>query len=202
MRAGALCILTLWGAAGAMAQDLSFGLKGGVPLTDALKVADRSRYFSDKAPWVLGPAVELHLLAGLGVEADLFYRRVQYSETVQGAGSTVSRTTGQVWEVPLLARYHGPGVLFKPTLAAGLSYRRLARFSLHTAGGSGGEPAELTGRNAAGATVGGGVEVGGKLVRLSAEIRYTRWGSSSIRSAVSGLATQLNQADFLLGIMF
>jgi hypothetical protein len=109
MRAGALCILTLWGAAGAMAQDLSFGLKGGVPLTDALKVADRSRYFSDKAPWVLGPAVELHLLAGLGVEADLFYRRVQYSETVQGAGSTVSRTTGQVWEVPLLARYHGRG---------------------------------------------------------------------------------------------
>jgi opacity protein-like surface antigen len=103
---------------------------------------------------------------------------------------------------PVAGAISRSGVLFKPTLAAGLSYRRLARFSLHTAGGSGGEPAELTGRNAAGATVGGGVEVGGKLVRLSAEIRYTRWGSSSIRSAVSGLATQLNQADFLLGIMF
>ena len=65
-----------------------------------------------------------------------------------------------------------------------------------------GVKAELTGRSTAGATLAGGVEVGGRLVRVSAEIRYTRWGSSSFRSALTGLATQLNQADFLLGIMF
>jgi hypothetical protein len=46
------------------------------------------------------------------------------------------------------------------------------------------------------------LEVGVPLVRFSAEIRYTRWGSSSFKAALGGLATQLNQADLLLGIMF
>jgi hypothetical protein len=53
-----------------------------------------------------------------------------------------------------------------------------------------------------GPTLGGGLEVGVPLVRFSAEIRYTRWGGSGFKSALGGLATQLNQADLLLGIMF
>jgi len=195
-------VVGLCGAAAATAQDISFGLKGGVPFADSLKVADRSWYSSDKASWVLGPAFEMHLLGGLGVEADLLCRRVQYWESSPATGSPIARTTGQFWEVPLLLRYHSPEALVRPTLAGGLSYRRLARVKLHTSAGSGGEPAEVAGRNSIGATLGGGIEVGGGLVRLSAEIRYTRWGSSNIRTAVRGLATQLNQADFLLGIMF
>ncbi len=198
-----LACVALVGVGCAIAQDFSFGVKGGVPFNDAVKVTDRARYFSDKAPWVFGPAFELRLLAGFGVEADLFYRRLEYSTTNPAGATATSRTTGQVWELPVLARFHGPGALFRPTLAAGLSYRRMARFDVRTLTGSGGsDPPELTGRNGAGATVGAGVEAGGRLVRVSAEVRYTRWGTSSIRSAASGLATQLNQADFLLGIMF
>lgn len=183
-----LCLLSLFTAATVLAQGFSFGLKGGVPLTDGLKVLDRSRYFSDKAPYVIGPAVELGLFAGLSAEANLLYRRVQYSET-QVTPQVARRSTGQAWEVPLLAKYRVPGALFRPFVTAGLSYRRLSGL-------------EVEKPSTGGATVGGGAEASLPLVRISAEIRYTRWGSSSFRSAVSGLASQLNQADLLLGILF
>ncbi|HSW49233.1 MAG TPA: outer membrane beta-barrel protein [Bryobacteraceae bacterium] len=192
----------------AMAQGFSFGVKGGVPITDALKVLDRSRYLSDRAPYVIGPAVELRLFGGLSAEADLFYRRVKYASTSQGAAAGSTRTSGQIWEVPVLAKYRAPGDLARPFLTAGLSYRRMARFRqrMFTAGSSSVEtsadPPELSGRSTAGATVGGGLELSLPLIRISGELRYTRWGSSSIRSALGGLASQLNQADFLLGILF
>ena len=197
-----LCLILLVASSAAMPQGFSFGVKGGVPVTDALKVTDRSRYFSNKAPYVIGPAIELHLVAGFSAEADLFYRRLEYTATTQGATAT-SRTTGQVWEIPILARYRAPGALFRPLVSAGLSFRRLARFQQRASTGtSSDQPLELAKRSTAGATLGGGVELSVPLIRLSAEVRYTRWGSSSFRSALGGLVSQLNQADFLLGIMF
>ena len=189
-------------------QGFSFGLKGGVPLTDAVDVLDRDRYFSNKAPFVIGPVVELRLFAGLSAEANLLYRRVEYSSTPQETPQTTTRTSGQTWEIPVLAKYRMPGELFRPFFSAGLSYRRLARFEQRVStGGLTGtvqvvDPPELEGRSTGGATVGGGVELSLPLIRVSAELRYTRWGSSSIKSAVTGLAPQLNQADFLLGILF
>ena len=203
-----LCSILLMAASTILGQGFSFGVKGGVPLTDALHVLDRSRYFSDKAPYVIGPAVELRLFAGLSAEADLLYRRVEYTFTDQVTPQVVSRTTGRAFELPVLVKYRVPGELFRPFVSAGFSYRRLARFEqrLSTGGISGtaqvSEPPELTNRSTSGATVGGGIEVSVPLVRVSAELRYTRWGSSSFRSALSGLASQLNQADFLLGILF
>lgn len=178
-----ILLVCLLAAPVASAQTLSFGVKGGVPFTDSLKVLDRATYTSSKSPIVIGPAAELRLPMGLGVEADLLYRRLQFT-TVANA-----KTTGQAWEVPLLVKYRAPGVLLRPFLAAGYSFRRLSGL-------------ELNNPMKTGPTLGGGLEVGVPLVRFSAEIRYTRWGSSSFKAALGGLATQLNQADLLLGIMF
>ena len=176
-----LCALFLLAAAVALPQKISVGVKGGVPLTDALKVTGSSRYFSNKAPFVIGPAVELRLPLGLSAEADVLYRRLQYGDSPGAAGAT-----GQVWELPLLAKGRLPALLiFAPFVSAGFSFRRLANLS-----------------NGKGPTIGGGVEVKLPLVRLSAEMRYTRWGSSTFKSALAGLSTQLNQADVMLGIMF
>jgi opacity protein-like surface antigen len=203
-----LCLMLLLAAPAALPQGISFGVKGGVPLTDALKVTDRSRYFSNKAPYVIGPAFQLHLFAGLSAEADLFYRHIEYTSTAQDAAAGTSLTRGQAWEVPILARFRAPGGLIKPFVAAGFSYRRLAHFQQRTSTGTppvvqfSDEPTDLASRSTAGATVGGGVELSVPLFRVSAEMRYTRWGSSSFRSAVGGLVSQLNQADILLGIMF
>jgi hypothetical protein len=166
-----------------------------------LKVADLSTYKSDKAPAAFGPAFELRLPLGVGGEAGLLYRRIEYSS------GTDSRTTAQAWEIPLLFKYRAPGAHLRPFLAAGFSYRRLAGLKQRTAApgsaaASSGEPEEARGRSTAGPTLAGGMELQLPGVRLSAELRYTRWGSSSFKSALGGLATQLNQADLLLGIMF
>ena len=178
-----ILLVCLLAAPVASAQTFAFGAKGGVPFTDSLKVLDRATYTSRKSPMIFGPAAELRLPMGLGFEADLLYRRLQFTT---GSGTT---TTGHAWEVPLLAKYRAPGVLMRPFLAAGYSFRRLSGL-------------ELSNPMKTGPTLGGGLEVGVPLVRFSAEIRYTRWGSSSFKAALGGLATQLNQADLLLGIMF
>lgn len=184
------------------AQFFSLGVKGGVPFADTLKIADRATYTSDKSPAVFGPAVEIRLPLGLGGETGLYYRRLEYS-----TGTT--RTAGQVWETPFLVKYRAPGDHLRPFLTAGLSARWMARFKQRTppSGSSPGsviaqDPPELKGRASAGPTVGGGLELRLPLIRVSAELRYTRWGSSSLLSAAGGLATQLNQADLLLGLMF
>ena len=190
-----LFALTLLAASAAYPQSVSFGLKGGVPLSNALKVADTSTYTSDRSPFVIGPVVELGLPLGLAVEADLLYRRLRYDSSASG-------TTGQVWELPILAKYRFPGVLLRPYIEAGLSFRRFARFDQTTPSGSTNQPPEVRGRAAAGGTLGAGLELKVLVVRLSSEIRYTRWGSTSIRATLGGLTTQLNQADFLLGITF
>ncbi len=178
-----ILLVLLLAAPVASAQTLSFGVKGGVPLTNSLKVLDQATYTSSKSPIVLGPAAELRLPMGLGVEANLLYRRLQFT-----TGANV-KTTGQGWEVPLLVKYRAPGVLLRPFVAAGYSLRRLSGL-------------ELSNPFKTGPTLGGGLEVGVPLVRFSAEIRYTRWGGSGFKAALGGLATQLNQADLLLGIMF
>ena len=49
--------VVLFVASAAFSQSLSVGLKGGVPLFDAFKVTDTTRYLSDKAPYVIGPAL-------------------------------------------------------------------------------------------------------------------------------------------------
>jgi opacity protein-like surface antigen len=190
-----LFAFTLLAASAAYPQSVSFGLKGGVPLSNALKVADTSTYTSDRSPFVIGPVVELGLPLGLGVEADLLYRRLHYDSSTSG-------TTGQVWELPILAKYRFPGVLLRPCIEAGLSFRRFARLDQSTQTSSTNQPPEVKGRAAIGATVGAGLELKVLVVRLSSEIRYTRWGSTSIRATLGGLTTQLNQADFLLGITF
>jgi opacity protein-like surface antigen len=183
-----LFALALLAASAAYPQSVSFGLKGGVPLSNALKVADPATYTSNRSPFVIGPAVELGLPLGLAVEADLLYRRLHYA-------SSTGAITGQTWEVPILAKYRFPGALLRPYIQAGLSFRRFAAFNTD-------QPPEVRGRGATGATVGAGLELHLPVVRLSSEMRYTRWGTTSIRSALGGLTTQLNQADFLLGITF
>jgi hypothetical protein len=178
-----LLVCLLVAAPVASAQTFSFGVKGGVPLTNSLKILDQATYTSSKSPIVVGPAAELRLPMGLGLEADLLYRRLQFT-----TGSNV-RTNGQAWEVPLLAKYRAPGVLLRPYVEAGYSLRRLSGL-------------DLSNPFKTGPTLGGGLELGVSRVRFSAEIRYTRWGASSFKAALGGLATQLNQADVLLGIMF
>src|ERR1700733_4150603 len=98
-------ILLLLAATPAFSQLVSFGLKGGVPLTDFVDAASGTNAagFIDFAThtnrYIIGPTGELHLPFGLSVEVDILYRHFNYQESAQTAGAlTNSSTTGNAWE--------------------------------------------------------------------------------------------------------
>lgn len=184
-------LLLLLSVVTALSQPLSFGLKGGVPVTDAFKITGGSGYFSDSKRYTVGPTMELNLPFRISVEFDALYKPLRYGVANGAVGSA---TTGSSWEFPLLMKYRLTGGLVRPYLDAGLAFRNLRGFDE-------GLP-ELRERSSAGAVIGGGLELRAPGIRLSGELRYTRWGSTSIRSALGDLTSQLNQAEFLVGITF
>jgi len=102
-------------------------------------------------------------------------------------GQSPYHETFNDWQFPFLAKYEMSGGRFRPFLDAGVSYR-------HVSGSSVFSP------DAAGFTVGGGATFKLLVLRVSPEIRYTRWFSDS---NLDNLATTTsNQADFLVGFTF
>jgi len=177
---------------GLHAQTLSFGLKGGVPVTNAFKITGPSSYISDGGAYTAGPMLEVNLPFRLSVEGDALYRPVEYRSS--GLGGSLLDYSGQSWEFPVLLKYRLTSRRLRPYLGAGLAFRRLRGFDEGVA--------ELRERSAAGAVLGAGMELRMPVIRLSGEIRYTRWGSTSFKSALGDFRSQLNQAEFLVGIAF
>lgn len=196
-----LLLLVLLGSTAAFCELISFGVKGGVPLTDALKVADRSTYFSDSGRYTIGPAAELHLPFRISVEADALYKPLKYGlRESPGTDVLPATSTGNSWEFPVLLKYRFSGFLLRPYLGAGFSFHRLSGLKqIATIPGSGGESEAESG---AGAVAAAGLELRVPFVRLSSEIRYTRWGSTEFGSALAGLSSHRNQAEILIGIAF
>jgi hypothetical protein len=196
-------------AACVAAQPIGFGLKLGAPLTDAVNLATGSGTLANTATrFTIGPMVDLRLPFGVGIEADLLYRRV-------GADYTFSNTFsagvhGNQWDVPVLLKYRFPFPIVKPYLEAGPSFRWFTNVNhsfacLPTCTPPG--PAQIsTNSSGAGLTFGGGVEVRLLFIRIAPELRYTRWGSEAFSVGQSDGTTLFhasqNQAEFLVGIHF
>jgi len=200
-----LCVLVICPAA-LWAQLVSFGVKGGVPLTNAFDTARTGNfgYLSDTKRYLVGGAFELRFPLGLGVEFDALYKRLNYEST--GASQTVA-TKANSWEFPVLFKLRGSSPGVRPYLTAGPSFRHLSGVRAFLSDPVGVQlettaPAELENRFSPGFAVGGGLELGNRF-RLAPEIRYTRWGSPSFRSVlVPGFSSSPDQLDFLLGIHF
>jgi opacity protein-like surface antigen len=149
----------------------------------------------------------LHLPFGLGVEVDILYRHFDYN----GSGTLVdvitnSRTTGNAWEFPLLAKYRFPTKLVHPYVDAGVAWDTLSglteaitRNSITTSTSS---PAELNTTATRGLVMGAGLSVKLLMVHVSPEIRITRWGTQHFIDPNGLLHSNLNQGEFLLGITF
>ena len=72
-----------------LAQPVSFGLKGGVPLTDFIDTVSGSKTsITTTNRYIVGPTIELRLPAGFGVEADALYRH--FTAEVQKQGIEVA----------------------------------------------------------------------------------------------------------------
>ncbi len=187
-------------------QPVSFGLKAGVPMTDILSAASGSQgtISTSSDHYILGPAVELHLPFGLGVEFDVLYRRFSYASlsSLPTLVSSLSATGGS-WEFPLLIKKHFlPGPVH-PFVNAGVNFNKLTGITQTVqavAGASGGTSNDFT----KGFTMGAGADFHLLLVHITPELRYTRWGSQLLNSLLPGgtLSSNQNQAEFLVGFTF
>lgn len=172
-----LSCLLLALAAPSFAQHLHLGVKGGVPLNDL--VESKGQVANLTSRWTLGPMLEIDLPAGLGVELDLFYRRLGYREAQE-------HRTGS-WEFPLAAKYRFPGLLARPYIGGGFVFRNVGDIPRLSAGSKG-------------LVFLGGVTIKAPLVRISPEIRWTRWESS--QSWANSIPASRNQFEVLLGLSF
>lgn len=192
------------------AGPISFGVKGGTPLTDFVDTATSSQrqFFSETQRYTVGPMVEVHLPFRLSVELDALYKEFSYGQFAF-AGINPFETSGSQWEFPLVAKYRFSGGLLRPYIGAGASYRRITDLSQVTnfLTGNGtsttSNPSEIRNRNNVGFVAEAGVELKVLFLRISPEFRFTRWGVNNFREGVTGLLeTNRNQGEFLVGFTF
>jgi hypothetical protein len=176
----------------ASSQSVSFGVKGGAQLTSSVLLNPSSFTFDSARKYIIGGSIDVGLPLGLSVEGDVLYHPFNLEVGTKPpplfSASTLYDYT--VFEFPVLAKFRLTPGLIRPYFEGGPVFR--------------GSPSGL---NVAhyGVTVGAGLEIGKrKLLRISPEIRYTRWGPDSL-IVVNGNtipAEQQNQLAVLLGISF
>ncbi|HLH37583.1 MAG TPA: outer membrane beta-barrel protein [Bryobacteraceae bacterium] len=188
-------VALLFSAACLLAQPVSVGIRGGVPLTDAYNAVTETsgtgfiRDFSSSKEYQIGAMAELHLPLGLAIEADALYHPLDLTtQSVNAAGAFQSSMTVSSWEFPILGKFHFlPVPLVKPYVEAGPSFRAVGNAASYFSN--------------SGFTVGLGVEIKISRLRIEPDIRYTRWGSDS-PSLAAVAPSNVNQASFLVGIAF
>ena len=190
-------VFSLLLASGIQAQNISYGVRGGIPLNDAFNVAvkavdpvTRSQIDAKVATnhLVIGPTVEVRLPLGFGIQVDALYTR--HKLTTSSGSNTASS-----WEIPLLAKYRMPGVAVRPFVEGGVSFQRF------------GDVANLvttlsSDRSRRGFVMGTGIEAHLAKIRLSPEIRWTRWGDAKFITTPSALFNSSSQFEFLVGLTF
>lgn len=217
-----ILVLLLGGVALAGAQPFSFGVRGGLPLTDFFNTvsSDNYGYFSSTNRYIIGPTAELHLPFGLGIEFDVLYRHLDYSGAVNAAGVLVNSSTDSgSWEFPLLVKYRFKAPLLQPFIDGGVAWDTLSGVSqtiTETAiatgvvsSSSNSSPAELAHSTVNGIVLGGGIDIHVPLIHVSPEIRYTHWNSQQFQTPSTvpvtpgtSIGSNQNQVEFLVGITF
>ena len=185
-----ITILFLVAAAAAFPQKLSFGLKAGHPLEDVFKsgVTLGTIVSPSSGRYTIGPMLELHLPHRTSVELDVLYRPANSGLHLT---SGFSKLTASEWRIPLLLKYRFRPGLVTPFVGAGPAWQA---FTGVTSG---------SGSTTPGVAAAAGLEGKFAILRLSGELRYSRWGSATFDSLVSGLARlNRNQVEVLVGISF
>jgi len=168
----------------ALAQ-FSVGVKAGVPLNDVYVNAGQGTFprFGTTDRYLIGPEVDLNLPFHLGVEVDALYRRYRLG------GSGVNE-----WDFPILLKYRFQAVpVLHPFIDAGPIFNHVSEI-----------PSALANASVPGIVVGGGVDFKLLFLHIKPEIRYIHWADSNynFNPLNAGLASNQNQAQFLVGFTF
>jgi hypothetical protein len=189
--------LVLLAAGASSAAVFSFGLKTGIPVNSLLTTAS-PRFQVRTHRYTLGPTFELNLPHGVAFEADLLYKRLEYSYSppdssiIQTNSATVNASR---WELPVLLKYKIGGQHFQPFLDLGGSFNRVVHIE-------GMNIAELRHRHTKGIAIGAGVERRLGLLRIAPEVRFTHWADRNFGVRDAPLRSNLTQAEFLIGFEF
>lgn len=197
-------LVFLFAAVPVFAQLFSVGVKAGVPLGDAYP---ESPDVSQAKRYLVGATAEVHLPFRFSVELDAIYKRTGFAtpnEILLIPDETIKyQVKANQWEFPLLGKYELTGGVLRPFVDAGPVLRNLSNLQgvaiFNTLSGgaiSSSGPFLLSNRNTAGFAVGGGVTFKLLHLRLSPEIRYTRWANQSLDGSAN------NQADVMVGFTF
>ena len=215
-------LLLLLGATSAFCQPFSFGVKGGVPLTDFLNAAKSTNangflnFATHTNRYIVGVTGELRLPFGLGVELDVLYRHLNYQSSQQIAGITTTisngNTTANAFEFPLLAKYRFGTKGIHPFVDAGVAWDTLQglKQDVKTSilGGtpsntqSSSSPSQLQHKTTRGYVMGAGLDIKILVIHIVPEVRFTRWGAQHFLDPSALLHSNQNQGEFLLGIQF
>src|SRR5471030_1073787 len=174
-----LLFLLLLSATSAFCQPFSFGLRGGVPMTDFLNAAKSQQFTftTNTNRYIVGPTAELRLPFGLGVEVDALYRRFSYNGSggISGITTTLTTTdtTGSAWEFPLLLKYRFPMKILRPYVDAGVAWDTLNGLTQAvtsmvagiTSKSSTSNPAELSNSTSRGFVLGVGLDIKALVIR-------------------------------------
>ncbi|MBI4478986.1 MAG: PorT family protein [Acidobacteria bacterium] len=205
----------------ALAQELHFGLKAGVPVTSYFET--RTSYSSATRRYTVGLSAEWLFKNGIGLEFDGLYKRIGYVgrttfRRIPFDGVTTTTTfdvKGNSWDFPVLVKYRfrrfrrlyvtGGGVIryIVSVRARGQTTVEdlIARTTVSLPFDST-DPFDLRKRVYPGVTVGGGYEFTRGRLRVLPEFRYTRWTANISAPNLGQVRLNPNQAEFLLGILF
>ena len=170
------------------AQSIGLGFKAGVPLNDALevtRVADPA-FYRDRQQYTIGASAEVRLPFSLAVEGDVLYSRLNLERSGDGSHS---------WEIPILIKYKLSGVgPIRPFIGAGPTFRHLNDILA---------AARHEDNGGRGLVIGGGLELKLLLLRITPELRYSRWGEQTFEG-INGpiIRGKQNQTQFLVGFSF
>jgi hypothetical protein len=165
--------------------------------------------FSSSVPrYEFGLSAEFRLPYRLRFEVDGLYKRGGFDNSFSfpGGGFAYNRTSFNQWEIPGLFKYHFSMGHFRPFVDLGASFRHISTIAQTTYAPVVFSPIRsdnsfsLHNRNSFGGVAGFGLTFKKGPLELTPEARYTRWANQSFTA--TGLRTNLDQGDVLLGITF
>ncbi len=166
---------------------IDLGVRGGLPFGDAFESLRTSNFeVKGRNRFVIGPTLEIRLPAGLGVNLDFLYRRYQF-QTIRDSGTT-TEGAGQ-FEIPIMLRYHFPGVLARPFIAGGPVWSTITGLN--------------STRNSTGIALGAGIDIHVPFAHITPELRYTRrFQDTTVSTPSAALRSLSNQVDLMVGFTF
>ncbi len=206
------------GAASLLAQEskipVTLGFKVGVPVTDMLSASNTGGlngsvpgdYSAHTPRYEFGISSEFHLPLHLRFEVDGLFKRNGFDSGIAGTGGVIYRpTTFNDWEIPGLFKFNVLNGHVRPFVDIGAVYRHISTitqttFGIEPYGALDDNSIAMRNRNTYGGVAGFGLTFKKGPFELTPEARYTRWASPSFEA--TGLRTNLDQGDVLLGIAF